>query len=66
MGGLVVQRLLLMNREYAKQVPAILFYATPQTGAQIARIGTLFSSDPLLRQMIPGTWNDYLRAIEKD
>jgi pimeloyl-ACP methyl ester carboxylesterase len=66
MGGLITQRLLLMNREYAPQVQGIFFYATPQTGAQIAQVASLFSNDPLLRQMTPARWNGYLKAIEND
>ena len=66
LGGLVVQRLLLMHRNYAAQVPLIYFYATPQTGSQIAKLGSVFSPDPLLREMAPGDENSYLEAIEND
>jgi triacylglycerol esterase/lipase EstA (alpha/beta hydrolase family) len=46
LGGLVVQRLLLNYRDYAKQVRLIFFYSTPHTGAEVAKIGHLFSGDP--------------------
>ena len=66
LGGLIVQRFLLTHREYAKQVPFIYFYSTPETGAEIARLGSLFSSDPLLKQMFPGEANDYLLNLEAE
>jgi len=66
LGGLVVQRLLLTHRELAKKVPFIYFYSTPETGAQIARLGHVFSSDPLLKEMFPGDSNDYLLNLENE
>jgi len=66
LGGLVVQRFLITHREYAKQVPLILFYSTPETGAQIAELGNLFSADPLLKEMLPGEDNDYLLNLENE
>jgi hypothetical protein len=66
LGGLVVQRFLLTYRELAKQIPLIYFYATPQTGAKIAGIGKMFSSDPLLKEMLPGDANDYLLNLENE
>lgn len=66
MGGLVTQRLLLTHREYAAQVPFIYFFSTPETGAQIAKIGRIFSADPLLKAMIPGDENDYLLNLENE
>jgi Tfp pilus assembly protein PilF/pimeloyl-ACP methyl ester carboxylesterase len=66
LGGLIVQRLLLTYREYAKQVPFVYFFSTPQTGAQIANLGRVFSSDPLLRALIPGDENDYLQNLENE
>jgi pimeloyl-ACP methyl ester carboxylesterase len=64
LGGLVIQQLLLTHRDYAKQVPFIYFYATPETGAQIARLGYAFSADPLLKQMFSGDENYYLLNLE--
>lgn len=66
LGGLIVQRLLLKHRAEARQVPLIYFYGTPQTGAQIARVGSAFSDDPLLREMAPGASNGYLMTMESD
>ncbi len=66
LGGLVTERFLLKHRELAPQVPLIYFYGTPQTGAQIARVGSVFSDDPLLREMAPGSSNDYLQTMESD
>jgi hypothetical protein len=66
LGGIVVQRLLLTFREYARQVPFIYFFSTPETGAQIANLGAVFSSDPLLKAVFPGDENDYLLTLEND
>lgn len=49
MGGLVLQKLLLTKRQYAPHVPLIVFYSTPQTGAALARLISVFSSDPALK-----------------
>ncbi|GEM_PF-3794621 len=65
-GGLVVQRLLLKFREYHQQVPFIYFFATPETGAEVAKLASLFSSDPLLRVLLPGDANEYLQSMETD
>lgn len=66
MGGLVAQRLLLTYRGLAKQVQFVYFYSTPETGAQIAKLGKMFSSDPLLKEMFPGDSNDYLMNLESE
>jgi pimeloyl-ACP methyl ester carboxylesterase len=54
LGGLVVQRLLLTFRDYAQKVSFIYFFSTPETGAQIANVARIFSSDPLLKALLPG------------
>jgi pimeloyl-ACP methyl ester carboxylesterase len=66
LGGLIVQRFLITHREYAKQVPLIVFYSTPETGAQIAQLGHILSADPLLKEMFPGQENDYLLNLENE
>jgi pimeloyl-ACP methyl ester carboxylesterase len=66
LGGLVIQQLLLTYREYAAQVPFIYFYSTPDTGAQLARLGAHFSADPILKQLIPGNQNIYLANMESE
>jgi hypothetical protein len=66
LGGLIVQKLLLTYRNLAGKVRFIYFYSTPQTGAQIAQLGNVFSSDPLLKQMLPGDSNDYLLSLENE
>jgi pimeloyl-ACP methyl ester carboxylesterase len=64
LGGLIIQQLLLTHREYAEKVPFIYFFATPQTGSEIAKLGRLFSSDPLLEALLPGGENHYMESIE--
>jgi pimeloyl-ACP methyl ester carboxylesterase len=66
LGGLVVQRFLLTFRELASQVPFIYFFSTPETGSQLAKVGHLFSSDPLLKEMFSGNENDYLLNLENE
>jgi hypothetical protein len=66
LGGLVVQRLLLTFRQYAQQVPFIYFFSTPETGSQIANLGSVFSSDPLLKVMFAGDENGYLQNLENE
>jgi pimeloyl-ACP methyl ester carboxylesterase len=66
LGGLIVQRLLLTFRDYAKQVPFIYFFSTPETGAQIANLTTVFSSDPLLKALMSGDENAYLQNLENE
>jgi len=66
LGGLVVQRLLETFRQYAAQVPFIYFFSTPETGAQIANLASVFSSDPLLKALIPGDENAYLQNLENE
>ncbi len=66
LGGLIVQRLLLNHRDYAVKVPFIYFYSTPETGSQLAALGRIFSSDPLLDQMFPGDRNAYLLNLENE
>jgi hypothetical protein len=66
LGGLIVQRLLLTFRQYTQQVPFIYFFSTPETGAQIANLGSVFSSDPLLKAMFVGDENGYLQNLENE
>jgi triacylglycerol esterase/lipase EstA (alpha/beta hydrolase family) len=66
LGGIILQRLLLTHREYARQVPFIYFFATPETGSQLAKLAGIFSSDPLLQAMFPGDSNAYLQNLENE
>jgi pimeloyl-ACP methyl ester carboxylesterase len=66
LGGLITQRFLITHRDLAKQVPFIAFYATPETGAQVAQVGHVLSADPLLKEMFPGPENDYLLNLENE
>lgn len=65
LGGLVVERLLLKNRDYDKQVPFIYFFGTPQTGADIASIGKLLD-DPLFKDLSASQDNEILQGIEDE
>jgi hypothetical protein len=50
-GGLVVQKLLLMNRNRVTTVRAIVNYGTPSTGSGFFRLATLVSSNKQLLAM---------------
>ncbi len=60
MGGIVVQRLLLTHREYANRVSFIYFFATPQTGSELANLVNAMGNDPLLRPLIGAIGNTSL------
>ena len=64
LGGIVVQQLFLTFREYAGKVPFIYLFSVPEEGAQIATLGRLFSSDPLLEALFHGNSNGYLLTLE--
>jgi pimeloyl-ACP methyl ester carboxylesterase len=66
LGGLIAQRFLVTHREYAKQVPFMFFFSTPETGSQLAQLGRIFSADPLLDQMFGGEKNSYLLNLENE
>jgi Putative serine esterase (DUF676) len=66
LGGLIVQRFLLTHRNYAPQVRFIYFFSTPETGAEVAKLGHIFSADPLLKEMFSGNDNDYLLNLEEE
>jgi hypothetical protein len=64
LGGIIVQQLLLTFREHAKQVPFIYLFAVPEEGSQVARLGSFFNSDPLLKALFNGDENEYLLNLE--
>jgi pimeloyl-ACP methyl ester carboxylesterase len=66
LGGVIIQRLLLTFRDYSSQVPFIYFFSTPQTGAQIASLAAVFSSDPLIKALFAGDENSYLQNLENE
>ncbi|HEX9772582.1 MAG TPA: hypothetical protein VGA44_03880 [Steroidobacteraceae bacterium] len=66
MGGLVTLRELLTHRELLPQVPLIVFYATPQEGAQITTIARYVSANPALEEMLPGDRNNGLQQLNDE
>lgn len=66
MGGLIAMRELISHPELTRKVPLLVFYATPQEGAQIARIANEIVSNPVLRQLFPADGNAYLRQLNED
>lgn len=66
MGGLITMRELISHPELSRKVPLLVFYATPQEGAQIARIANEIVSNPVVRQLFPADGNAYLRQLNED
>lgn len=66
MGGLITMRELISHPELRGKVPLLVFYATPQEGAQISRIARLVVKNPAVRQMFPADANAYLRQLNED
>ena len=66
MGGLVVMRELLTNRDILPKVPVVVFYATPMEGALIAAIGKEFSPNSALAQMTPADGNALLQSLSDE
>jgi pimeloyl-ACP methyl ester carboxylesterase len=66
MGGLVIMRELLMSRSALPSVPVIALVASPQEGADIARIADYVARNPALSQMKPADRNDLLKILNDD
>jgi len=66
MGGLVVLRNLLGNRDLIKKTKLVVLYATPQEGAQISAIANVVAKNPALVQMFPADANGFLQELNDD
>jgi pimeloyl-ACP methyl ester carboxylesterase len=66
MGGLVVRGYLIRYRNGASQVPMIYFFSTPTTGAEIANLARLVSSNRQIGGLLPIDANEYLASVQKD
>lgn len=66
MGGLVTLQELTTRRDILPRVPLIVFYGTPQEGAQITRIATHILSNAALEEMLPADKNSYLQQLNDD
>jgi pimeloyl-ACP methyl ester carboxylesterase len=66
MGGLIVLRELINHREMMEKVPLVVLFATPQEGAQIAKIAGVVAKNPALAEMFPADRNGYLQALDED
>jgi pimeloyl-ACP methyl ester carboxylesterase len=66
MGGLVILRELLSHRDLLPRVPVVVFYATPQEGAQITEIARHILPNTALAQMTPAQHNALLQTIDTD
>lgn len=66
MGGLVVLRELLTHAEIRPRVPVIVFFATPQEGAQITLIAQHLLPNSALAQMTPADHNSLLQTISDE
>jgi hypothetical protein len=66
MGGLVVLRELLTHPEVRDRVPVVIFFGTPQEGADISRIAQHLANNPALAQMTPADGNDLLKTLSDE
>ena len=66
MGGLVIMRDLLMNRAALPSVTVITLIASPQEGADIARVADYIARNPALSQMSPADRNKMLQLLNDD
>jgi pimeloyl-ACP methyl ester carboxylesterase len=66
MGGLVVLRMLLQNPDVRERSPAIVFFGTPQEGAQITLIAKEIANNDALEHMLPANRNIFLRTMNDD
>jgi pimeloyl-ACP methyl ester carboxylesterase len=66
LGGLVVEKMLLKHQELAKQVPAIVFYATPHGASVVAAYASVFLNDPLLEEMQQEGGDGYIFNLAQD
>lgn len=64
LGGLVVQRLLLLYPDTVPKTKLIYFFSTPETGSEVAKYAKIFNSDPLISELRAGNNNDYLESLE--
>ena len=67
MGGILTQQLLVTysKEQLADKVQALFLYGTPQEGSDLAKIGRLFSRDPLLDELRSGDNNFILANLDQ-
>lgn len=66
MGGLVALRALLTHRDLLPKVPLMVFFSTPQEGAQITVLARRLLNNPALDEMLPQDHNGYLQQLDAD
>jgi pimeloyl-ACP methyl ester carboxylesterase len=70
MGGLVTKRLLKTlqgeDRAAFDKVRAVVFFATPANGSNIAAMAEWMSSNPQFRDMAPADFSSFLQVLEND
>jgi pimeloyl-ACP methyl ester carboxylesterase len=67
MGGLVILRELLSHQQLLERVPLIVFYSTPQSGAQIAALAHKVANNSSLAELLPANKDDrYLKALSSE
>jgi pimeloyl-ACP methyl ester carboxylesterase len=65
MGGLILRKYLLDNREQIQdKVAMMFFYATPTDGSELATIAQKFSNDPQIRGLVPLDADEALQSIQ--
>jgi len=63
MGGLVSLNTLLTHRDLIPKIPLLVFFSTPQEGAQVTTIARWLIDNPALEEMLPADRNTYLQTL---
>lgn len=66
MGGLVSMRMLLTHRDFMARVPVMVLYASPQAGADVARIVKVVAKNPALANLLPPEQDSFLKVLNDD
>ncbi len=66
LGGILVEEMLLKHPAEAAKVRFIVSYGTPHEGSTIARIASLYDSDPLLNDLSDTRDNTFLTTLESN
>lgn len=70
MGGLIAKRVVRIverdNPNFLPKIKAILFFATPAQGSNLATVSGPFSNNPQLSDMLPSDGHSFLQTLDND
>ncbi|MGI4855046.1 MAG: esterase/lipase family protein [Janthinobacterium lividum] len=64
LGGILLEKMLLLHPAEAQKVRFIVSYGTPHEGSTVARIAALYDKDPLLNDLSDASNNTFLTQLE--